>query len=184
MPGIGERSDAVLRTAMPGHDERERTKEIRRRNADRRNGSLSRANGPGRAPSGVRTSIGVPPRLWLRRPNATTQPQFRASLTGARKRALPANRPAAVQRCSSQTGRNAGRAEFPKLPGGGLQVRPRVPSSPRALACQPDRVRVMGEVRLYVTKPVTIVNRAVTLCFLHFRSLCHYFARPAACLAA
>ena len=39
MPGIGERSDAVLRTAMPGHDEEKngRTKKIRRRNADRRN---------------------------------------------------------------------------------------------------------------------------------------------------
>jgi hypothetical protein len=38
MPSIGERSDAVLRTAMPGHDEEKngRTKKIRRRNADRR----------------------------------------------------------------------------------------------------------------------------------------------------
>ena len=139
--GIGERSDAVLRTAMPGHDGRTertgRTKKIRRRNADRRNGQLGRACGPGRAPIGVRTSIGVPPRLWLRRPNATTQLQFRASLTGARKRALPANRPAAVQRCFSQTGRSAGRADFPKLPECGLQVRPRVPPSPRTRACRP-----------------------------------------------
>ncbi len=91
--------------------------------------------------------VGVPPRLWLRRPNATTQLQFRASLAGAFKRALPANRPAAVQRCFSQTGRNAGRADNPKLPGSGLQVRPRVPHSPRAMACRPQRVRIMGEVR-------------------------------------
>src|SRR5205807_9811454 len=61
--------------------------------------------------------VGVPPRLWLRRPNATAQLQFRASRAGAFKRALPANRPATVQRCFSQTGRNAGRAEPPKPPG-------------------------------------------------------------------
>jgi hypothetical protein len=35
--------------------------------------------GHGRACSGRRTSIGVPPRFWLRRPNATTRLQFRAS---------------------------------------------------------------------------------------------------------
>ena len=107
---------------------------------------VGRACGPGRAPIGVRTSIGVPPRLWLRRPNATAQLQFRASRAGAFKRALPANRPATVQRCSSQTGRNAGRAEFPKLPECGLQVRPRVPHSPRAAACRPQRVRLIGEI--------------------------------------
>ena len=62
------------------------------------------------------------------------------------KRALPANRPAAVQRCFSQTGRNAGRAEFPKLPGSGLQLRARAPHSPRACGL-PAAARPIGEVR-------------------------------------
>src|SRR5690242_13320867 len=35
--------------------------------------------GPAAPPIGGRPSIGVPPRLWLRRPNATTQLQFRAT---------------------------------------------------------------------------------------------------------
>ncbi len=109
--------------------------------------------------------VGVPPRLWLRRPNATTQLQFRASLAGAFKRALPANRPAAVQRCFSQTGRNAGRADNPKLPGSGLQVRPRAPHSPRAAACRLQRVQPWARFSLYVTEPVTIVNRTVTAYF-------------------
>ena len=38
-----------------------------------------RGFGHGRACSGRRTSIGVPPRFWLRRPNTTTRLQFRAS---------------------------------------------------------------------------------------------------------
>jgi hypothetical protein len=40
---------------------------------------VCRGFGHGRACSGRRTSIGVPPRFWLRRPNATTQLQFRAT---------------------------------------------------------------------------------------------------------
>ncbi len=126
----------------PGYERK--SSEAKRRQTQR---SLGRTIGPGRAPIGVRTSIGVPPRLWLRRPNATARLQFRASRAGAFKRALPANRPATVQRCSSQTGRNAGRAEDPKPPGSGLQGRPRVPHSPRAIACRLQRVRIMGEVR-------------------------------------
>ena len=64
MPGIGERSDAVLRTAMPGHDEEKngRTKKIRRRNADRRKALLPCVR-HGRAWSARRTTVGVPPRF-------------------------------------------------------------------------------------------------------------------------
>ena len=40
--------------------------------------------------------------------------------------------------------------------------------SPRALACQPDRVRIMGEVHLYVTETGTNVNRPVTAYFSEF----------------
>jgi hypothetical protein len=42
-------------------------------------GSSTVPHGHGRAWIARRPSIGVPPRLWLRRPNATTQLQFRAT---------------------------------------------------------------------------------------------------------
>jgi len=108
--------------------------------------------------------VGVPPRLWLRRPNATTQLQFRASRAGAFKRALPANRPATVQRCFSQTGRNAGRAEFPKT------ARERIASPPAGTALAP-RYGLPATARpidgrdsaVYVTESVTVVNRTASL---------------------
>ena len=104
---------------------KERTKEkIRRRNADRRKALVPRLRPRPRLERQA-PSIGVPPRFRLRRPNATTRLQFRASRAGAFKRALPANRPATVQRCFSQTGRNAGRADIPEA------ARERV-ASPRA----------------------------------------------------
>jgi hypothetical protein len=63
-----------------GNDERkERNKKHRKRNADRRNWYFAAPYGHARAWIARRPSIGVPPRLWLRRPNATTQLQFRAS---------------------------------------------------------------------------------------------------------
>jgi len=68
-------------------------------------------------PYGRRTSIGVPPRFLLRRPNATAQLQSALPGMGARKRALSANRPVSVQRSSSQTGRSAGRAGTRSRPG-------------------------------------------------------------------
>jgi hypothetical protein len=69
---------------LPGHDERGRTEERPKEKdseAKRRQTQLvsCRAFGHGRAWIARRPSIGVPPRLWLRRPNATTQLQFRAS---------------------------------------------------------------------------------------------------------
>src|SRR6516225_2306917 len=54
---------AWIAGSSPGNDERERTKEIRRRNADRRNEYSAVANGHGRTWSARRTSIGVPPRF-------------------------------------------------------------------------------------------------------------------------
>jgi hypothetical protein len=59
-------------------DERERTKERKRSEAKRRQTQFSYSAVPyghGRAWSARRTSIGVPPRLLLRRPNATAQLQ-------------------------------------------------------------------------------------------------------------
>jgi hypothetical protein len=93
-------------------------RKYRRRNADRRNFSFCRGFGHGRAWNARRTSIGVPPRFWLRRPNATAQLQ--SALPGmGRKRALSANRPVSVQRSSSQTGHSAGRAGKRSRPGAG-----------------------------------------------------------------
>src|ERR1700745_4083325 len=71
--------DCRIKSGNDEWNERERTKKIRRRKADRRNWLSPAPYGPGRAPIGGRPSIGVPPRLWLRRPNATTQLQFRAT---------------------------------------------------------------------------------------------------------
>ena len=83
--------------------------------------SCCHASGHGRASIARRPSIGVPPRFWLRRPNATTRLQFRATWDGARERALSANRPVSVQRSSSQTGRSAGRAGTRSRPGAGCK---------------------------------------------------------------
>ena len=154
---------------------KERNSEAKRRQTQR---SLGRACGPGRAPIGVRTSIGVPPRLWLRRPNATAQLQFRASRAGAFKRALPANRPATVQRCFSQTGRNAGRAEFPKT------ARERIASPPAGTALAPryglpaTARPIDGRDSPYVTKPETNVNRSVTIISARFPAIPHLPLRP------
>jgi hypothetical protein len=64
---------------LPGNDEQKESKERkknRKRNADRRNWySAVPRTGTAAPPYGRRTSIGVPPRLLLRRPNATAQLQ-------------------------------------------------------------------------------------------------------------
>jgi hypothetical protein len=52
-----------------------------RRNAGRRNPSIGRICGCGARP--VRSPVGVPPRLSLRRPNATAQLRLRASWDAA-----------------------------------------------------------------------------------------------------
>jgi hypothetical protein len=63
----------------------------------------------------------------------TPPPSFSSALPGMRPPSgFPLSLPVSVQRCFSRTGRNAGRADFPKLPGSGLQGRARAPHSPRA----------------------------------------------------
>jgi hypothetical protein len=63
----------------------------------------------------------------------TPPPSFSSALPVMRPPSgFPLSLPVSVQRCFSRTGRNADRADFPKLPGNGLQVRARVPHSPRA----------------------------------------------------
>jgi hypothetical protein len=63
----------------------------------------------------------------------TPPPSFSSALPGMRPPSgFPLSLPVSVQRCFSRTGRNAGRADFPKLPGSGLQSRARAPHSPRA----------------------------------------------------
>ena len=61
-----------FRCAPPGL---RRKRKNRRRNADRRNGRSPCRTGTAAPPYGRRTSIGVPPRFLLRRPNATAQLQ-------------------------------------------------------------------------------------------------------------
>jgi len=115
---LRERDFCMDARVKPGHDgEGKERKKIRRRNADRRNGRSPCRTGTAAPPYGRRTSIGVPPRFLLRRPNATAQLQSALPGMGARKRALSANRPVSVQRSSSQTGRSAGRAGTRSRPG-------------------------------------------------------------------
>jgi hypothetical protein len=66
-----------------GTNERQKRIKKRKRNADKRSLiSFLRAT-PADVATGRRfgrgSPVGVPPRLWLRRPNATAQLQFRAS---------------------------------------------------------------------------------------------------------
>jgi hypothetical protein len=141
--------DCRIKSGNDEWNERERTKE-KISEAKRRQTQLvfSRALRARPRLDRQAPSIGVPPRLWLRRPNATTQLQF--ALPGMRPPSgFPLSLPVSVQRCFSRTGRNAGRADFPKLPGSGLQVRARVPHSPRTYglpaAARPNhRARVRG----------------------------------------
>jgi hypothetical protein len=66
-----------FRCAPPGL---RRKRKNRKRNADRRNAYSAVPYGHGRAWSARRTSIGVPPRFLLRRPNATAQLQSERSM--------------------------------------------------------------------------------------------------------
>ena len=120
-------SSAWIAGSSPGNDERERTKEIRRRNADRRNEYSAVANGHGRARSARRTSIGVPPRFSSQGVFHRKGLSTRLSLPGTWRpvwlsveRALPA------PTCPSPA--NAVDARMP--PGSGLQSRARAPHSP------------------------------------------------------
>ena len=73
---LRERDFCMDARVKPGHDgEGKERKKIRRRNADRRNGRSPCRTGTAAPPYGRRTSIGVPPRFLLRRPNATAQLQ-------------------------------------------------------------------------------------------------------------
>src|SRR5262249_41484021 len=113
--------------------------------------SCCHASGHGRAWIARRPSIGVPPRFWLWRPNATTRLQFRATRDEAAV-GFPLSLPVSVQRCFSQTGRTADRAEDPKPPGSVLQVRARAPHSPARSGLPPDRDRIIGRgSKVYVT---------------------------------
>ena len=74
----------------------------------------------------------------------TPPPSFSSALPGMRPPSgFPLSLPVSVQRCFSRTGRNAGRADFPKLPGSGLQGRARVPHSPRGCGL-PAAARPIG----------------------------------------
>jgi len=81
-------SPKLLPDFRPGH-----AKNKGKRNADKRSSGSSSAPRRPMLPSAPRfgrgSPVGVPPRLSLRRPNATAQLQHRASRAGASQRALP-----------------------------------------------------------------------------------------------
>jgi hypothetical protein len=124
--------DCRIKSGNDEWDERkERKKKYRRRNADRRNCIQPCLTGPaapgspGAHLSAFHRGSGLGDR--------TPPPSFSSALPGMRPPSgFPLSLPVSVQRCFSRTGRNAGRADFPKLPGSGLQVRARAPHSPRA----------------------------------------------------
>ena len=112
----------------PGNDERnERNeKKIRRRNADRRNGEYAVPNGRGRAPIGVRTTVGVPPRFlpkglsspkasapgqacWTRQERSVRYARPPGAHLAQLKRALPRPRLSQSSDSTSRAGHSAGR---------------------------------------------------------------------------
>jgi hypothetical protein len=123
--------DCRIKSGNDEWNERERTKKIRRRNADRRNWYCAVPAGPAAPPSGGAHLSAFHRGSGLG--DRTPPPSFSSALPGMRPPSgFPLSLPVSVQRCFSRTGRNAGRADFPKLPGSGLQGRARAPHSPRA----------------------------------------------------
>jgi hypothetical protein len=97
----------------------------------------------------------------------TPLPGFSSALPGMRPPSgFPLSLPVSAQRCFSQTGHSAGRANNPKPPGSGLQVRrghrPRPAPWPAGQSASDSRTRC----RLHVTEMGTNVNRSVTLYFM------------------
>jgi hypothetical protein len=172
MPGIGERSDAVPRTAMPGHDEGETNGKGKKKSEAKRRqtqGSSAVRSGHGRASiSGRRTSVGVPPRLLPEGLSSPGSASGQASWvlgksawpltlapTGERRPCAVIDGrypplPVPVQRRTSHPGRSAGGL----MPGA---ARERVAKPPAA--CRPGHVRLTGGmIRLYVTEMGTNVK--------------------------
>jgi hypothetical protein len=176
-PGIAVRScrprAPVESTAQAplrhGNDERKNErKKNRRRNADRRKALLPwlrprpRLHTGGAHLSAFHRGSGLGDRTPL--------PGFSSALPGMRPPSgFPLSLPVSVQRCFSRTGRNAGRADNPKPPGSGLQIRARAPHSPRAYGL-PAAARPIGRGSdVYVTVTVTYVNKNETN---YFRASC------------
>jgi len=134
--------DCRIKSGNDEWNERERTKKIRRRNADRRNWYCAVPAGPAAPPSGGAHLSAFHRGSGLG--DRTPPPSFSSALPGMRPPSgFPLSLPVSVQRCFSRTGRNAGRADFPKLPGSGLQGRARVPHSPRGCGL-PAAARPIG----------------------------------------
>ena len=147
-----------FRYAPPGLRKKKKISEAKRRQTQL---VFSRAFGPGRAwiarrhLSAFHRGSGLGDR--------TPPPSFSSALPGMRPPSgFPLSLPVSVQRCFSRTGRNAGRADFPKLPGSGLQSRARAPHSPRGCGL-PAAARPIGRDSLSVTKTVTDVNGNATI---------------------
>ena len=90
-------------------------KKRRGQSADRRNLPLAASCGCRSALSAARSPLGAPPRLSVRRPNAT--PQFQAALPDSGCRRASGSLRRRVQPDTWQTGRNAGRVDARSRPG-------------------------------------------------------------------
>jgi len=160
-------TSAWIAGSSPGNDERERTKEIRRRNADRRNEYSAVANGHGRARSARRTSIGVPPRFSSQGVFHRKGLSTRLSLPGtwrpvwlAVERALPA------PTCPSPANAVAPRLMPKCRPGAGCKAARGHRTRPREPGMPPGRDRIIRrDSKPYVTVTVTIVNEKRTKYF-------------------
>src|ERR1700733_1306963 len=142
LSGIGERSDAVLRTAMPGNDE-EASNERTKKDAERRQTQViavrtQTACGTrhGKAACAAlrlraRLPVGVPPRLL---PKGVSHPQgaARARLRGCA--AIRGGHAASAATTSSDAPRTpvlVPAGLMPEPPGSGSQIRPRATPSPQ-----------------------------------------------------
>jgi hypothetical protein len=151
--------------ASPSSPSQERKSEAKRRQTQ---WGLCRAAGPGRAPIGVRTSVGVPPRFSPQGVFHRKELSLRPGFLG---RGLSVERVLPAPACPLSPARTA----HPGHSAEGLMpkaARERVASPPAGTATSPRDPALpagprplLGEAGLYVSETVTIVNRSVTIIF-------------------
>jgi len=166
-------TSAWIAGSSPGNDERERTKEIRRRNADRRNEYSAVANGHGRARSARRTHLSAfhrgsrPKESFIARDSA---PGFLFLGLGGQFGWPSSGRypplPVPVQRTQSRPGHSA-EGLMPKCrPGAGCKAARGHRTRPREPGMPPGRDRIIRrDSKPYVTITETFVNKTVTNSF-------------------
>jgi hypothetical protein len=131
--------------------ERKNRKEKGKRNAERRVAVFSLRATPRDVAIAKRfgrgSPFGVPPRHLRQRPNAAAQLQPRASWDGRLRSGRYPPPAVPVQRSSSQTGRNAGRACLPKPPGSEADEAPPAGTARAPTRRRPRRASLMGAIR-------------------------------------